>query len=77
MKCRKALLSEEELLVRDKANKVSKRASEKETREQTLDLQPRTELYTYDKHKHLSYSLHQDSLVSRPHPRGEGLVTSG
>ena len=34
MKCRKTLLSEEELLVRDKVCKASKRASE--TREQTL-----------------------------------------
>ena len=33
MKCRKALLSEKELLVRDKVRKASKRASE--TREQT------------------------------------------
>ena len=37
MKRKKALLSEEELLVRDKANKASKRASE--TREQTLHMQ--------------------------------------
>ena len=46
MKRRKALLSEEELLVRDKVNKVSKRASE--TREQTLHMQARTEPNTYD-----------------------------
>ena len=37
MKRRKALLSEGELLVRDKARKASKRASE--TREQTLHTQ--------------------------------------
>ena len=37
MKRRKALLSEEELLVRDKFRKASKRASE--TREQTLHRQ--------------------------------------
>ena len=37
MKRRKALVSEEELLVRDKVNKASKRASE--TREQTLHRQ--------------------------------------
>ena len=41
MKHRKALLSEEELLVRDKVNKASKRTSE--TREQTLHIQARTE----------------------------------
>ena len=53
MKHRKALLSEEELLGRDKVNKASKRTSE--TREQTLHMQARTEPNTYDKHKHLSY----------------------
>ena len=37
MKCRKALLSEEELIVRDKVRKVSKGASE--THEQTLHRQ--------------------------------------
>jgi len=37
MKCRKTLVAEEELLVRDKVHKVSKRASE--TREQTLHRQ--------------------------------------
>ena len=42
-------------LVRDKARKVSKRASE--TREQTLHMQARTEPNTFDKHKHLSSSL--------------------
>ena len=54
MKRKKALLSEEELLVRDKVNKASKRASE--TREQTLHMQARTELNADDKHKHLSYT---------------------
>ena len=60
MKCRKALLSEEEIL--DKVNKVSKRASE--TREQTLHMLARTEPNTYDKHKHLSYSLHRGFCTS-------------
>ena len=68
MKRRKALLSEEELLVRDKVKKVSKRASE--TCEQILHMQSRTEPNTYDKHKHLSYNLRRDSLVPRPHPSG-------
>ena len=58
MKLRKALLSEEELVQRQlEVNKASKRASE--TREQTLHMQARTELNTYDKHKHLPYSLRQ------------------
>ena len=54
MKRGKALLSEEELLVRDKVRKASKRASE--TREQTLHRQEQNQ--THDKHKHLSSSLH-------------------
>ena len=62
MKCRKALLSEKELL-------VSKRASE--TREQTLHMQARTEPNIYDEH-HLSYSLRRgfctSVLPSQPHP---------
>ena len=62
MKHRKALLSEEELLVRDKVNKASKRASE--THEQTLHMQARTELSTYDKHKDLSYSLRRGFCTS-------------
>ena len=49
MKRRKALLSEKDLLVRDKVNEASKRASE--TREQTLYMLARTEPNTYDKHK--------------------------
>ena len=55
MNHRKALLSGEELLVRDKVNKASERVSD--TREQTLHMQTRTKLNTYDKHKHLSCSL--------------------
>ena len=62
MKRRKALLSGEELLVRDKVNKASKRVSEK--CEQTLHMQARTEPNTYDKHKHLSYSLRQGFCLS-------------
>ena len=62
MKGRKALLSEEELLVRDKVNKASERVSEK--CEQTLHMQARTEPNTYDKHKHLSYSLRQGFCLS-------------
>ena len=62
MKCRKALLSEEELLVRDKVCKASKRASE--TREQTLHMQARTKLNTYDKHKHLARSLRRGFCTS-------------
>ena len=46
MKRRKAWLSEEELSVKDKVNKASKRASE--IREQTLHMQARTEPNTYD-----------------------------
>ena len=52
MKRRKALLSEEELIVRDKVSKASKRVSK--ACEQTLHTQARTEPNTYDKHKHLS-----------------------
>ena len=44
-----ALLSEKDLLVRDKVNEASKRASE--TREQTLYMLARTESNTYDKRK--------------------------
>ena len=50
MKCRKALLSEEELLVRDKVHKASKKASE--THQQTVHKQEQNR--THDKHKHLS-----------------------
>ena len=54
MKCRKALVSEEQLLVRDKVRKASKNSSE--TREQTLHRQEEQN-QTHDKHKHLSSSL--------------------
>ena len=57
MKHRKALLSEEELLVRDKVRKASKRASE-------TCAQARTEPNTYDKHKHLSSSLRRGFCTS-------------
>ena len=55
MKGRKALLSEEELLVRDKVNKVSERVSEK--CEQTLHMQARTEPKTYDRQSINTYHV--------------------
>ena len=48
MKRRKALLSEEELLVKDKVHNTSKRASE--TREQTLHKQEQNRTHMIDKH---------------------------
>ena len=48
MKHRKALLSEEELLVKDKVHNTSKRASE--TREQTLHKQEQNRTHMIDKH---------------------------
>ena len=58
MKHRKALLSEEDLLVRDKVCKSSKRA----TREQTLHGQEQN--WTHNKHKHLSCTLRQEFCTS-------------
>ena len=59
MKHRKALVSEEEL---DKVRKASKRASE--TRQQTLHRQEQNQTHNYDKHKHLSSSLHRGFCTS-------------
>ena len=60
MKRRKALVSEEELAIRDKVCKVSKKDSE--TREQTLHRQEQNQLH--DKHKHLSSNLRRGFCTS-------------